>query len=99
MRALLLESDPRRGTEVEQALVSAGHTVLRCHEPGQPSFPCVGMADPQSCPLDSPGGVDVAIVHRAHPHPRPTSFEDGVSCALRRKIPVVVAGTTALSPY
>jgi hypothetical protein len=99
MRALLLETDPRSGDPAERALVDAGHTVVRCHEPGAATFPCVGMEHPGSCPLDSPTGVDVAVVYRAHPHPRPTTSEDGVSCALRRQIPVVVAGTSALSPY
>jgi hypothetical protein len=99
MRALLLETDPHSGDHVERALQSAGHTVVRCHEPGAGPFPCVGMDDPHRCPLDSPAGVDVAVVHRAHPHPRPTGYEDGVACALRRQIPVVVAGTSALSPY
>ena len=31
--------------------------------------------------------------------PGPTPFEDGVSCALRHHVPLVVAGTTALNPF
>jgi len=37
--------------------------------------------------------------YRARPHPRPTAFEDGVSCSLRHHVPLVVAGTSALNPF
>src|SRR5215831_9597160 len=98
MRALLLESDAHAGAHVERALESAGHTVVRCHEAGGPAFPCRALSDPGSCPLDAPGGVDVAVVFR-HPHPKPTAYEDGVTCALRRDVPVVIAGSPLLNPY
>ena len=98
MRALLLETDPHAGDAVARKLRTAGHEVLRCHEADLGSFPCVGLSD-HACPLEAASGVDVAVVYRAHPYPRPTPYEDGVVCALRHEIPVVVVGTSALNPY
>jgi hypothetical protein len=36
---------------------------------------------------------------RAHPSARSSPHEDGVSCALRARVPLVVAGRVALNPY
>jgi hypothetical protein len=37
------------------------------------------------------------VREKTTPHPGP--LEDGVTCALRRRLPVVVAGTSALNPF
>jgi hypothetical protein len=57
------------------------------------------LCDRGTCPLDAARGVDVVLDYRARPHPRPTAYEDGISCALRRHIPLVVGGTSALNPF
>ena len=36
---------------------------------------------------------------RSHPWPRPTPLENGVTCALRHHLPLVVVGRTILNPY
>ena len=97
-QVLLLRSDDEPVADVEAALVAAGHTVHRCHRPGDNAFPCNGLREGESCPLDAVG-IDVAIDVRQHPWPRPTPLEDGVTCALRRHVPVVVAGRTLFHPF
>jgi len=67
---------------VEQAassLATAGHRILRCHEPGEPAFPCNALIPGRTCPLDE--GFDVAVTVRARPLPHPTQSEFGVVCA------------------
>ena len=98
MKVLLLESDRFAGAEVARRLESAGHDVHRCHEAGGPAFPCKGL-EGGDCPVEAGGGVDLAVTVRAHPHPRPTVYEDGVSCALRHHVPLVVTGKTVLQPF
>lgn len=98
MKVLVLESDRNAADDVIEALETAGHEVRRCHEAGAPAFPCKGL-DESACPLDTAGGVDVAVTVRAQPHPRPTETEDGVTCALRTHVPVVLASTGQASPY
>ena len=98
MKVLVLDSDGEGGgRRASASLEAAGHEVHRCHEAGAPVFPCNGLAGATACPLD--GVVDVAVVVREHPWPRPTAREDGVTCALRHSVPLVVSGRTALDPY
>ena len=99
MRVLMLETDRHSADGVAVRLENAGHTVVRCHDDDTPAFPCNGLANAGGCPLDDAQGVDVVIDHRAHAYPRPTDYEDGVSCALRRHIPLVASGVTVLSPF
>jgi hypothetical protein len=88
-RVLLLSSDDQPDDKVERELVDAGFDVHRCHEPGAPPFPCVGLAGGR-CPLDAEGGIDVAVDVRSLPWRLPTRNEMGVTCALRAHVPVVV---------
>jgi hypothetical protein len=94
---LLLETDDERSPEVEAALVDAGFTIRRCAEPDDPSFPCA-LLKTGRCPLDD-GLVDVALDVRKHPWPYPTAREHGVQCALRQRVPVVVAGAVRRHPF
>jgi hypothetical protein len=96
MRILLTETIADAGRRAEDALAAAGHQVLRFHEPGAASFPSAGL-DGSGFPLES--GVDVAVTVRAHPRSTPAPNEDGVICALRRRVPVVVAGRTLFQPF
>jgi len=99
MRVLVVESDPHSADRAIADLRGAGHEVVRCHEPGRAAFPCNALRHGAECPLDAPPGVDVVLDSRAHPYPRPTPFEDGVSCAVRRSIPLVIAGADGLNPF
>jgi len=99
MRVLVVESDPHSADSAVAHLQEAGHEIVRCHEPGQAPFPCNALRAGAACPLDTGPGVDVVLDSRAHPYPRPTAFEDGVSCAVRRSTPLVIAGTDGLNPF
>jgi hypothetical protein len=98
MRVLLLEGDPGAASAVESQLTAAGHQVSRCHDPGTAGFPCRGLTGVGTCPLESEH-VDVAVVVRSQPGDGPSAGEDGVRCALRRFVPLVVAGEVSSSPY
>ncbi len=96
MRVLVTESNPDVAEPVSAELVASGHEVVRCHAAGAASFPCAGLTA-EGCPVEA--GVDVAVTVRAHPRSTPAPTEDGVICALRRRVPVVVAGRTLFQPY
>lgn len=72
-----------------------GHEVVACHEAGSSEgrWPCVAVES--SCPLDEP--VDAAVVLSQDEH-RP---EEGVSCAVRQRVPLVVGGPAPVNllPY
>ena len=98
MRVLVVESDRHAAANAVTDLQAAGHHVVRCHEQDLPAFPCNALCDGE-CPIDADAGVDVVVDYRSRPYPRPTAYEDGVTCALRHHIPLVVAGTSALNPF
>ena len=58
-----------------------------------PAFPCSALTD-DGCPLRR-NIVDVALTVRQRPRSQPAPQEDGVTCALRTHVPLVVAGATA----
>jgi hypothetical protein len=99
MRVMVLESDRHAADEDIAALRETGHEVVRCHEDHMPAFPCNGLCDLDTCPLEGGEGIDLVLDHRTHPYPRPTSLEDGVSCAVRRHVPLVVSGASVLNPF
>lgn len=78
-------------------LAEHGHRVHRCHEVGEPAFPCVGVTDPGSCPLV--GTIDVALLVRRGIQPRPLAEEAGAACAIRAGIPIVEDGLDVHDPY
>jgi hypothetical protein len=98
MRILTTETEPGLGDAAVERLEQAGHEVLRCHEPGHPTGPCVGLVH-DDCPLDRPGGVDVVLAVRSAGHPGPEVTEQGVTCALRRHIPLVLDGPAWPDPF
>ena len=98
MDVLVLESESGAADSTIEKLTNGGHRVFRCHEPAQPEFPCRALAGEGPCPLSDPG-VDVAVTVRTHLDTRPTVREDGVACALRVHVPLVVAGRDMLNPY
>jgi len=98
LNVLVLESDRGAADVAREELAAAGHVVLRCHEPGASAFPCNALVKGHQCPLEA-ADVDVALDVRARPRSQPAAQEDGVTCALRHHIPVVIAGPTVLNPY
>lgn len=84
---------------IEQAAASlegAGCSVLRCHEPGQPSFPCNALIEGRTCPLDA--GFDVVVSVRARPLGSLAQSEFGVICGLHHGMRLVVAGVAPERP-
>lgn len=70
--------------------------MWRCHDRCDPAFPCRALTTGK-CPIDDPG-IDVAVTVRKPHAVDPTPTEDGVSCALRASLPVVVA-TEGENPF
>jgi hypothetical protein len=87
MEVLLLEHGEAGELDIERSLTDAGHKVVQCHAPGEPAFPCKGLTDPGSCPLDA-GPVAVAV-DVGPPAAVVPEHNDGFTCALRRDVPVV----------
>ncbi len=94
---LLLESHQGAAAAAETELLAAGHRVHRCHDERSRGYPCVGLSPDGACPLDGP--IDVALDVRQHITPRPTPLEDGVTCASREGIPLVIDGSDLLDPF
>lgn len=94
---LVIESRRGAGREADDALAAAGHRIHRCYEDGADRFPCRGLREPGACPLDH--HVDVALLVRSRPDPRPTPHESAVTCALRAQVPLVEVGDHPLDPY
>ncbi len=103
MKFLVLASGTEPGTAADFGLVEAGHQVVRCHDEGAPAFPCRGMVS-GDCPLDV-GDVDAALFVGGGDGDSVTddgAGEDGARCALRRHVPLVVAGLSdgsSLKPW
>ena len=98
LNVLVLESERGAADTAVSELEAAGHTVVRCHEPGAPAFPCNALAEDAQCPLRT-GIVDVALTVRKRPRSQPAPQEDGVACALESHVPLVVAGSALMNPY
>src|SRR5438552_3790619 len=85
---------------IEQAAASvaaAGREVARCHEPGEPAFPCNAFIAGRGCPLDR--GVAAVVTVRARSSRIVEPGEVGVVCSARAGVPVVVAGVGAPGPF
>jgi hypothetical protein len=95
--ALVVGTDDWAIEQLIAKLVATRHDTLRCHEPGEPAFPCNAFIEGRRCPLDV--GFDVVVTVRARPLQDPAPAETGVTCALRAGIPVVVAGMIAGNPF
>ena len=80
-----------------EALGGSGFRVLRCHEPGQPAFPCNGLRPDAVCPLDA--GFDVVATMRARPLGLPALSELGVICGVHAGARLIVAGMREGNPF
>jgi hypothetical protein len=95
---LVIESHRGAAASAVSALESAGHHVHRCYdEDDSLGFPCRGVVNREDCPLVR--HTDVALLVRRRVTPRPTSLEQGATCALRAGVPLVEAGPAILDPY
>lgn len=94
MKVLVLEERVGASCDAALDLVGSGHEVVRCHGADEPAFPCRGITS-DACPLDA-GDVEVALMVRSDRHDGVGAADDaaadGARCALRRHIPLVVAG-------
>jgi anti-anti-sigma regulatory factor len=98
MRILVVGTVPSAIEPAVAELAGAGHDVVRCHDSGTGPFPCLALSEDRACPLEA-GPVDVAVTVRDRAWPRPSPYEEGALCALRRHVPLVVAGTAVLQPF
>ena len=98
MRVLVVEGTPGAGAAASDQLTAAGHEVTSCHD-GSSSFPCHGLGGSASCPIEDGAPIDAALLIRDAKSPEPTATEDGVRCALRRHIPLAIAGELEDNPY
>jgi hypothetical protein len=97
MRVLMSEAASSIGRLAAEALADAGHVVHACHEPGMTGFACVALRG-RPCPLET-HPIDVALAARPYPVSTPLVSEDGVRCAARRHVPLVVAGAIPPNPF
>ena len=99
LNVLVLESEPGAATSAVDELERAGHSVARCHDAtGALAFPCNALVEGGACPLEA-SVIDVALDVRGDVLPEPSPFEDGISCAALRHVPIVVAGRVVLNPF
>jgi hypothetical protein len=96
-RVLVVGTDDWAIEQSAAALEEAGFGTLRCHEPGEPEFPCNALIKGRVCPLDV--GFDVVATVRARPLDTMAPGELGVVCALRHGIPLVAAGVAPERPF
>jgi hypothetical protein len=98
LNVLVVEGTRGAADEACHELIDAGHHVQRCHDRDAPPFPCAGIAAGRGCPLDR-GDIDVAVGVRTSARAEQLASDDGVRCAIRNRVPLVLAGTPAASPY
>jgi len=96
-RVLVVGTDDWAIEQSAEALEEAGFGILRCHEPGEPEFPCNALVEGRTCPLDV--GFDVVATVRARPLDTMAPGELGVVCALRHGVPLVAAGVAPDRPF
>jgi len=94
---LVVGTDDWAIEQAAEALAGAGGRVLRCHEPGEPAFPCNALIEGRTCPMDI--GFDVVATVRARAASTPAQAEFGVVCGVRAGVPLVVAGLAPERPY
>lgn len=82
--------------QMAAGLERQGCAVLRCHDPGEPVFPCNALRPDRVCPLDA--GFDAVVTMRARGLTSITPGEWGVVCALHAGKPLVVAGVGTGNP-
>jgi hypothetical protein len=97
MHVLMPEITSTRARAAAGALSGAGHVVHVCHDTGSTGFACNALRG-NPCPLEV-APIDVAVDVRPLASPTPLPTEDGVLCAARRHVPLVVAGEITANPF
>ncbi|HUI47397.1 MAG TPA: hypothetical protein VL119_01795 [Acidimicrobiia bacterium] len=98
LNVLVVESDAGAAAPARAELENAGHRVQECRDPHGAAFPCNALVDGRGCPFDG-SPLDVVLDVRSGVRSQPSAREDGVVCALRQYVPVVIAGSSVLNPY
>ena len=97
MQVLMSEAASTIARLAADALTDAGHVVHACREPGMTGFACIALRG-RPCPLET-HPIDVALALRPYAVSTPLVSEDGVRCAARRHVPLVVAGAVPPNPF
>ena len=97
LRVLVVGTDDWAVDQAVDSLAAAGHSTLRCHDPGERPFPCNALREGRTCPLET--GFDVVATVRARVLAEPGPQELGVVCGLRAGAPLVVAGLAHRNPF
>ncbi len=97
MHILLVEGHAGEALETEKTLQELGHAIHRCTDHDADAFPCNGMVS-GSCPLEHEP-IDAAVLVRTELADMASSREDGARCALRRHVPLVLAGDVEASAF
>lgn len=95
--ALVVGTDDWAVDQSCDILGARGHKALRCHDSGEPCFPCNALLPGRGCPLDQ--GAQVVLAVRARPLPSPAEGEMGVICALHAGLPLVTSGMATNNPF
>lgn len=95
MHVLMMQTGSTAARAAADDLVRHGHDIEVCHPDGETA--CVALTGGR-CPLDA-APVDATVVVRPYASPGPLPLEEGVACAARRGIPLVVAGEPAGHPF
>ena len=90
MHVLMPEAHSPGAQAAAEGLRAAGHTVSVCHPSGHTGPWCAALVHGR-CPLETTP-VDAAVVVRPAEVAGFLPFEAGVVCAVRRLVPLVVAG-------
>lgn len=97
LTVLVVGTDDWAIDQASSVLEAAGHRSARCHESGEPTFPCNAFLPGRTCPLRL--RLDAVLSVRSRPVPSPAPGEMGVVCALRDGEPLVVAGMSDHNPF
>jgi len=98
-RVLVVGNEDWAIEQAAEVLDAAGHVVLRCHDPGEPSFPCNALRTNRTCPLTA--GFDVVLDMRGRPAPAgaPTPGEMGVVCGIAHGASLLIGGLSNGNPF
>ena len=97
MHVLFSEAITTAASHASAELARAGHTIESCHELRDLGFACAALRG-DGCPLEQKD-IDVAVSVRTVDGPEPLPGDDGIFCALRHHVPVVVAGDVRAHPF
>lgn len=98
MKVLVVESDLGGARALRKTLVGRGHDVHTCFSDPYDVQGCTALDPEVGCPLDTEP-IDVVVDVRGFPHPAPRSLEQGATCGIRKRVPLVVASPKGTSPY